>query len=174
VIRSGDVVIDLGAHVGTFARVALNAGAKLVIAFEANAVNAACFRRNFQYEIGQGKIVLIESPAWSECCTVRFSGHGLMGKVSDEGDAKKAVTIDQTVRELAISKVHFIKTDIEGAERQALKGAAHVLSVHAPRLAVSSYHYSDDPAVLREIVQGYHPYRVSFDKNEKRMFCNPQ
>ena len=174
VVRPGDVVVDLGAHLGTFARVALNAGAKLVVAFEANAGNAECFRRTFQDEIAQGKVVLVESPVWSERCTVRFSGRGLVGQVSDDGDPKEAVTIDDVVRELGISRVDFIKTDIEGAERHALKGAAHVLSSHAPRLAVSSYHYPDDPTVLRDIVLGYHPYHVSFDKGRKRMFCYPR
>lgn len=78
------------------------------------------------------------------------------------------------VRKLELPRVDFIKTDIEGAERHALRGAAHVLSSYAPRMAVSSYHYRDDPAALREIVLSYHPYHISFDKGEKRMFCNPQ
>ena len=61
-------------------RVALNAGAKLVIAFEANAANANCFRTTFQQEIAQHKVVLVESPVWSEACTVHFSGQGLVGQ----------------------------------------------------------------------------------------------
>jgi len=174
VVRPGDVVIDLGAHLGTFTRVALNAGAKLVVAFEANTANAECFRRTFQDEIAEGKVVLVESPVWSERCTVLFSGRGLAGQVSDEGDPKQAVTIDDVVRELELPRVDFIKTDIEGAERHALKGAAYVLSFHAPSLAVSSYHYPDDPTVLRDIVLGYHRYRVTFDKGSRRMFCCPQ
>lgn len=174
VVRLGDVVVDLGAHLGTFTRVALNAGAKLVVAFEADVVNAECFRRTFKDEIAEGKVVLVESPVWSEPCTVLFSGQGLVGQVSEEGEPKQAVTIDDVVRELDIPRVDFIKTDIEGAERHALKGAAHVLSFHAPRLAVSSYHYPDDPTELRDIVLGYHPYHVSFDNGRKRMFCCPQ
>src|ERR1700679_1736336 len=47
-VRPGDIVVDLGGHLGTFTRVALNAGAKLVVAFEANATNANCFRTTFQ------------------------------------------------------------------------------------------------------------------------------
>lgn len=173
-VRPGDIVVDLGGHLGTFTRVALNAGAKLVVAFEANAVNANCFRATFRDEIAHEKVVLIESPVWSESCTVHFSGQGLVGQITDQGDAKEAVTIDDVVRKLDLPRVDFIKTDIEGAERQALLGARHILSSYAPKLAVSSYHYPDDPAVLREIVLRYHPYDVSFDKGEKRMFCNPQ
>jgi len=173
-VRPGDVVVDLGGHLGTFTRVALNAGAKLVVAFEANAMNANCFRTTFKDEIAQKKVVLVESPVWSEPCTVHFSGQGLVGQITDEGDPKQAVTIDDVIRELNLPRVDFIKTDIEGAEREALIGAAHVLTSYAPRMAVSSYHYPDDPSVLREIVLKYHPYDVSFDKGEKRMFCNPR
>jgi FkbM family methyltransferase len=173
-VRPGDIVVDLGGHLGTFTRVALNAGAKLVVAFEANAMNAQCFRTTFHDEIARGKVILVESPVWSEPCTVRFAGQGLVGQIAEEGEAKEAVTIDGMVRKLDLPRVDFIKTDIEGAERQALQGAAHVLSSYAPRMAVSSYHYPDDPPVLREIVLKYHRYHVSFDKGEKRMFCNPQ
>src|ERR1700688_761928 len=94
VVSPGDIVVDLGGHLVTFVRVALNDGAKLVVVFEANASNAECFRVTFREEIAQGRVVLIEAPVWSEPCIVRFSGQGLVGQVSDEGDFKQAVTID--------------------------------------------------------------------------------
>jgi len=171
-VRPGDIVIDLGGHLGTFVRVALNDGAKLVVAFEADASNAECFRATFREEITEGKVVLIEAPVWSESCVVRFSGQGLVGQVSDVGDPQQAVTIDEVIGELNIPRVDFIKTDIEGAERHALKGASRVLSTYAPKLVVSSYHYPDDPAVLQEIVLAYHPYHVEFDRGCKRMYCH--
>ncbi len=171
-VHPGDVVVDLGGHLGTFVRVALNDGAKLVIAFEANASNAECFRATFREEIAQGRVVLIEAPVWSESCIVRFSGQGLVGQISDEGDAQQAVTIDDVVRELNIPRVDFIKTDIEGAERHALKGASRVLSTDAPNLVVSSYHFSDDPTVLRDIALAHYPYDINFDRGSKRMYCH--
>ena len=76
-VRPGDIVVDLGGHLGTFVRVALNDGAKLVVVFEANASNAECFRATFREEITEGKVVLIEAPVWSErrvSTTLRHSG----------------------------------------------------------------------------------------------------
>jgi len=152
----------------------LKAGARLVVCFEAEAANAECFRRTFRDEITHRRVILIEALAWSESCEVPFSGDGLKGHVSDTGKPKLAVTIDDVVRELNIQRVDFVKTAIEGAERHALKGAARVLSAHAPRLVVSSFHLPDDPAVLKETVLAHQSYHVNFDQGRKRMYCQPR
>ena len=71
-----------------------------------------------------------------------FPGRDWWDKIADEGEAKKAVTIDDVVRELEVPRVDFIKTDIEGAERQALRGAARVSVVLcAPNWLFRRYHY---------------------------------
>ena len=63
-MREGDVVIDVGADLGTFTRIALQRGARLVIAVEPDPVNAACFLRAFAKEIADGRVRLVEAAAW--------------------------------------------------------------------------------------------------------------
>ena len=63
-IEPGDVVIDCGAHVGTYARQAINAGAKLVVAIEPAPDNVECLRRAFAQEITSGKLVVIPKGVW--------------------------------------------------------------------------------------------------------------
>src|SRR5258705_4175296 len=53
-VRSGDVVFDCGAHVGTYARKALNAGASKVIAIEPSPEAVESLRRNLEPEIASG------------------------------------------------------------------------------------------------------------------------
>jgi hypothetical protein len=48
--------------------------------------------------------------------------------------------------------VHFIKMDIEGAERHALAGARRILASHKPQLAICIYHAPDDPDVVPRVV----------------------
>jgi len=48
--------------------------------------------------------------------------------------------------------VDFIKMDIEGAERHALKGARRLLARDKPRLAICIYHAADDPDVVPRVV----------------------
>ncbi len=62
------------------------------------------------------------------------------------------VTIDQLVAELRLPRVDYIKMDIEGAEREALKGALGTLSKYRPRLMLDSYHRPDDSSVLPAII----------------------
>jgi hypothetical protein len=49
--------------------------------------------------------------------------------------------------------VDFIKMDIEGAELQALAGAAQTLARFSPKLAIASYHKPEDPTRIPELVR---------------------
>jgi len=53
-------------------------------------------------------------------------------------------TIDKLSPELGISRVDFIKMDIEGAEKQALNGARATLAKYKPELAIATEHYATD------------------------------
>ncbi|MDR0764457.1 MAG: FkbM family methyltransferase [Synergistaceae bacterium] len=73
----------------------------------------------------------------------------------------EVTTIDDFVRENNITRVDFIKADIEGFERNMLKGAEFVLSHFGPKLAICTYHLPDDPEVLERIILEANPnYRV--------------
>jgi FkbM family methyltransferase len=61
-------------------------------------------------------------------------------------------TIDNFVESSGLQSVDFIKMDIEGAERDALKGAAKTLKNLRPKLAISVYHRPDDIRVISQII----------------------
>jgi len=58
--------------------------------------------------------------------------------------------------------VTYIKMDIEGAELNALKGAANTIKKNKPRLAICVYHKPEDileiPVFLSELVPSYQFY----------------
>ena len=84
--------------------------------------------------------------------------YGTHSSVSKEGNLEvRAVTIDAEVTNLGLPSVYFIKMDIEGAERNALRGAQRVLQEFGPKMTVSIYHREDDPEVIPEIVLGARP-----------------
>jgi FkbM family methyltransferase len=158
-IHDSDVVIDVGAHLGTFTRIALQHGARQVVAIEPDPVNAACFKRTFAGEIADQRVRLVEAAAWHSPGTLEFEvgGASQTGHVAGSHTAKsvpvRAVTLDGLVDELGLGRVDFIKMDIEGAERHALAGARMLLAAHRPRLAICIYHAPDDPDVVPRVIR---------------------
>jgi FkbM family methyltransferase len=154
-VRSGDVVLDCGAHIGGFTATALRAGARTVLAIEPESANLQAFRRNFQPELKSGRVKLIEKGVWetSGRLVLHLSkvgdSHSIVVKPEGPGDQPmEVVTIDALVESLKLARVDFVKMDIEGAELQALRGARRMLQRLKPRLAISSYHQVGDPAAI--------------------------
>lgn len=57
--------------------------------------------------------------------------------------------------------VTLFKLDIEGAEAEALRGAARIIREHAPKLCVCAYHRADDLWQLIDVVKRIRPdYKV--------------
>lgn len=165
-IRAGDIVIDVGGHLGTFARFALAQDAGHVVVIEPEIHNLHCLQRTFEDEIHRGTVTLVEAAAWREAGELRFSGVDLTGRVDDQGEVVvRAVTIDDTVAELGLDRVDFIKMDIEGAEVDALIGSREILARFGPRMALSIYHRPEHPQEIRELALAAQPkYRLTETK----------
>ena len=157
-VHPGDIVLDCGAHVGVFTRVALKAGAKLVVAIEPAPKNLECLRRNLAAEIAAGKVIVFPKGVWEKDGALTFhvdpvnsAGDSMVFNDRDkrEGDIQVPVAaIDTLVAELRLPRVDFIKMDIEGSERHAVLGAAKALRDFRPRMALCTYHLPDDPVVV--------------------------
>ena len=70
----------------------------------------------------------------------------------------ETVVLDQDITE----KITFIKTDIEGAEQDAIRGAQEHIRNDRPKLAISIYHSNKDLFSIFELIEqiqpGYHFY----------------
>lgn len=167
-VRPGDVVLDCGANVGVYARHALEAGARLVVAIEPAPATLECLRRNLAAEIASGQVIVYPKGVWDkdDQLTLYVDPANTAAASFLHADPKfqqvqqvPLTTVDKLVAELGLERVDFIKMDIEGAEPNALRGARHTLARFHPRLAISSYHAPDHPAtipaVIREIASGY-------------------
>ena len=186
IIKKGDIVLDIGSHLGTFTHFALKKGAQQVVAFEPEPTNISCFKRTFAGELRNGKVALVEAAAWHSSDTLRFQRNELSynGHVKDQGWSNataikvddflvQAVTIDDQVEKLGLNKVDLIKMDIEGAERHALAGAKETLKNFAPKLVLCTYHRADDPMVIPEIVLGVRSTYQMLKSREQVYFYEP-
>ena len=163
-LRESSIVIDCGAHVGVFTDKALTLGAEKVIAIDPDPIQVECLRRNFSREIAEGRVVVVPKAVWSsEGSMALYVGGTHSGSSSLTGDTGgeqlevAVTTIDALVAELNLARVDFIKLDIEGAEREALKGAALTLKKHRPRIMIDTYHRADDLVVLPQLIAQAQP-----------------
>jgi FkbM family methyltransferase len=169
-VRPGDVVVDVGAHIGTFDDDALRRGAVKCVLIEPDPVNVECLRRNFAREIAEGRVVVVPEGVWSSRATLEFtSGVANSGTGSfvlrENGGQTISVPVrplDEILENLGIAKIDYIKMDIEGAEREALRGARRTLRNWKPVLMLDHYHLPDDDVMLpRRILEGNPAYRGS-------------
>ena len=164
-VRKGDVVVDCGAHVGVFTWKALEAGASKVVAVEPDPANLECLRRNFKQEIAEGRVVLAAVGVWSKPGSMTLSlgeggNTGMNSMVEKQGGNRSievpVTTLDQLKKDLGIERIHFIKMDIEGAEREALAGALETLKKDRPRLMLDLNHRADDSVALPAVIRRAH------------------
>ncbi len=166
-VQRGDIVLDCGANIGSFVRTALSRGAGLVVAIEPSPRTLDALRRNFEAEIRAKRVIVYPKGVWDRDAELDLSinetNEGIDSVVNPtEGGPKVRVpltTIDKAVAELGLPRVDFIKMDIEGAEKQALRGARDTIKRFRPRMSISSEHLSDDftaiPAVVKSIDARY-------------------
>lgn len=163
-VRTGDVVLDVGASYGEFTRQALKDGAAKVVAIDPSPLAVTCLRRNLASEIASGKVILVEKGVWDQEGTLGMdvpAGASPRGKVREETDVVSGrkrtqvplTSIDNIVRETGLTRVDFIKMDIEGAEPRALTGAQNTIARFRPRMAVCVYHELHHPILIANVVQ---------------------
>lgn len=98
---------------------------------------------------------------WHSNCDLPFSESGSWSsKVDPAGSGKiSGVRVDDVVADTPIT---FVKMDIEGAEREALRGMERSICAHHPVLAISIYHKISDlyelPLQIHEMNDNYRLY----------------
>jgi FkbM family methyltransferase len=165
-LNAGDICLDCGACEGFFGLQALAAGAAKVICIEPSEIMSACLKKTFAAEIQAGRVVVLNVAAGVMEGTAQFSFDALDPFSGRVGAATAASNIPVTTlakisADLQLSRVDFIKMDIEGAEIQALEGALPLLVKDHPRLAITTYHRPFDYVALRAlaIAAGYQQIR---------------
>ena len=174
-VKSNDIVIDVGAWVGDFSAYCAHKDAT-VYAFEPSSHSYGLLKKTAV--LNENKIIPIKMGLGSEQTTLCFSsgnsgGNYIVGDVSIYSENSEIITIttlDKFVDESGIEKVDFLKADIEGYEREFLKGAKSTIQRFSPKIAICTYHLPDDPEVLEAIIKEYNP-KYHFFHSRKKLFA---
>lgn len=175
-IEEGDVVFDCGANLGVFSLLAAYKGAE-VYAFEPISAARAELRKTLDLNPALKERVhivpyaLSDSEGSAEFTVLDGTLVGSSMVLSQQGrkETARLTTVDAFCEAEGVSP-NFIKADIEGAERQMMKGAVSTLKRDAPKISICTYHFADDAAVLRGIIKAANPeYRIS--EKWKKMYA---
>jgi FkbM family methyltransferase len=159
-INDGDIIYDIGAHVGlytVFAGELVSEGT--VIAFEPHPPNRAQLKQNIA--LNDLKASISDFALSNSTGTVDFesesensiAGHGSLAVESeDQSDSVQAIRGDDLIKKNSFPQPNVIKMDVEGAEGLIIDGFRKTLADSACRLLFIEVHL---PADHRQSITDY-------------------
>jgi FkbM family methyltransferase len=153
-------MLDCGAAEGIFAlRVQERSG--LLGIFEPLPLFSSSLSCTFS---GLGNVKIVSAALGDKSGEAFFEGSSLYGRISDQ-PTKTVIpitTIDAWAQQQN-TRVDYIKGDLEGFEMNVLKGAARVIAVYKPKIAMTMYHsennWQEALAFVRDLAPDYQ-YRL--------------
>ena len=130
--RAGDVIVDVGAGVGeealTFSRAVGERGR--VIPIEAHPETFRCLQKLMQYNRLENVTAIQRAVSEPSCelATIEDGKHYLRNRLGGRrGIPVTATTLDELHQKLGLGRIQFLKMNIEGAERFAIRGMREIL-----------------------------------------------
>src|SRR5829696_10214255 len=178
--KEGDVVIDIGAHMGRYTIISskrVGANGK-VVAIEANPSNFEMLNRNIKLNRLENirtlnyaafsketklKLYLPAGDIFTKYNTIM--SNWVWVKPEDKFVEVNANTLDNILQQTGIKQVNWIKIDVEGAEFEVLKGAHNLLLNSKNIVLLMEVHGSpnDYRLKLEEFIRSYN-FKIDFEK----------
>ncbi|MEM4295345.1 MAG: FkbM family methyltransferase [Candidatus Anstonellales archaeon] len=187
-IKNGKIVIDCGANIGIFSIFAsyLNPKGK-IYAIEPERNNFMVLKnmiglfkasnvKAFNFAVGENN-----GSGYLYINKLNIGGHSLDVNFINKHSYNKrqkinVLKIDYFIKRHRIKSVDFIKMDIEGYEKQALKGAKETIRRFKLIIVMSAYHKKEDKKELADLLLNIcNDYKIGIDKRfEEVLICKPE
>jgi FkbM family methyltransferase len=179
--KSGDTVVDVGAHIGLYSLIAAKrvGPAGKVIAIEPDPENFKILRKNILLNQSRN-IDALECAAYSAREKLKLflpeleQGRTIFNTVMQDR-AKTSInfleveanTLDNILESKNITEVNWIKIDVEGAELEVLKGAVNTLSSNKDTTFVIEIHGSE---IYKEVLGYLKTYNLTimYEKSNEK------
>ena len=163
-LREGDIVVDVGAHVGYYSVLASRKVGKhgKVFSFEPRPLNIGFFKDHVRVN-GLNNITLYEGAISARTGEATFNtntGTGT-GHLSDHGRLKvKTYCLDELVEIGEIPRLDFLKIDVEGGEIEVLKGSLNAISQNRPRMLLATHSEDTHNFVLKFLEEHNYQFQI--------------
>ena len=159
-VEVGDVVVDAGTNIGSFTFKAIQAQASKILAFEPDPVNFNRLKKNLdQYPLtfGPTKVHCYQQALAQKRGKALLypgtdpGGNSLLNNVhKGEPIEVDVTTLDDIMEKQQLTRVDFIKIDVEGAAGYVLEGASKALKQSRLKIGAAIYH---SPGEKRHVLQ---------------------
>ena len=160
-LADGEILVDAGAytgdHIKAFER--LNSRYAKVYAFEPYAPHLKAIEHRFA---GEPRVLPMRAGLYSENTKMAFDAQNPVGAhvlPRSGGGLKEESVVDVVRLDDAAPDASYIKMDIEGAEIEAIYGAANTIVNGRPKMAICVYHrpsdYIDIPSLVTSLRGDY-------------------
>jgi FkbM family methyltransferase len=172
-ISAGDVVVDMGAHIGAFAvRAAQIAHLGQVYAYEASIKNFALLTENCQLN-GLENLYIENSavsdhrgqmPLYTPANNSILSS--LLQDTSGFVEMVQAITFADIIAEHALTQIDFLKVDVEGAEFDILLACSAETFAKIRRMVIEYHEFEGDERTYRDLTDLLvsHGFKVAVEK----------
>lgn len=175
-LNSDESYLDLGAYRGDTVAEFLHYCDNKYSGITALEPDRKTFKKLTEYLADIPKSEAVQKAIYSESKNLVFSNKaGRQSTIASEGEEIESVTVDELFDNKTVT---YIKMDVEGAEKEAIKGAERTLKNQKPKLNIALYHKSRDlfeiPLQIAKINPEYkfyirrHPYIPCWDMN---LYC---
>jgi FkbM family methyltransferase len=160
----GDVIIDGGVSESVHAQIQFSKTVRehgKIYGFEPDPIGLCKATEKLKEYCPHDNYTLIPLGLWSKKDTLYFEINGQGTHVSetrtDRSTRCDVISIDEFRKANNIQKIDLIKLDVEGAEKNAIKGAIQSITLFKPKLAISLYHTHDDLYYLPKLIHNICP-----------------
>ncbi|MCH8945313.1 MAG: FkbM family methyltransferase [Nanoarchaeota archaeon] len=173
------IVLDCGAHHGTFSFLCVLMGAKKIYSFEPVSSTYSILEENILLNKLNQKIIPIKKAVDNKKGMQKIyfgkiaDGSASLNKHFDNFEVIQTTSLDEFLKENKIIKVGLIKMDIEGNEKNALIGAKKIIKNQKPILTLSAYHKPEDKKELPETIKEIRSdYKIKYlNRFEEDFYC---
>ena len=169
----GDVIIDIGANIGTFsvksAHHVLKKGK--VIAIEADPNTFTQLKKNIELNKLEN-IIPINLAVFNKKTALKLNRANSSGESSlkfskgSEYIQVNTQTLDEVLTSLRIKKIDWIKIDVEGSEVEVLEGATKTLQLHNNLKMLIELHFEGERDIIENILKENN-FSIKRDSNVK-------